>query len=77
MKVDVGLHRIGVDTRARDELEVRIEVVKDRVTIQAAGKRATVQAPGYQSGYLGLSIRGNGYAAWSPIGSVAAGAQAR
>ena len=71
------LHRIRVDTRARDDLEVRIDVDKDRVTIQAAGKRATFQAPGYEGGYLGLSIRGAGYAAWSPIDSASTGARAR
>ncbi len=71
------VHRIEVDTRSLDDLEVTVEIKKDRVTIQAAGKRATMQAPGYDGGYLGLAIHGHGYAAWSPIGSAAAGGRAK
>jgi hypothetical protein len=79
------IRRIEVDTRSLDDLEVTVEVKKGRVTITGAGKSATVQlsarpssqAPGYESGYLGLTIHGRGYAAWSPIGSVAAGARAK
>jgi TolB-like protein len=83
------IRRIQVDTRSLEDLEVTVEVEKGRVTIDGAGKRATIQlsgqpsgqtsghAPGDQSGYLGLTIHGRGYAAWSPIGSVAAGARAK
>jgi TolB-like protein len=69
------IRRLQIDTRSLEDLEVTVEAKKDRVTIQAAGKSATVQAPGYESGYLGLTITGRGYAAWSPIGSAAAGAR--
>jgi TolB-like protein len=71
------IRRLQVDTRSLDDLEVTVEAKKDRITIQAAGKNATIQAPGYESGYLGLTMSGRGYAAWSPIGSAAAGARAK
>jgi TolB-like protein len=71
------IRKIQVDTRSLDDLEVTVEARKDRITIQAAGKSATIQAPGYEGGYLGLTITGRGYAAWSPLGSVAAGGRAK
>jgi TolB-like protein len=69
------LGRLALDTRAARELDVTVEVKQGRVILSAGGKSATIPAPGYERGYLGLQIDGHGYAAWSALG--AAGARAK
>lgn len=70
------VQRIRLDTRSLAELDVVVEVKKDRVTVQAGGKSTTVALPGYESGYLGLKIDGHGYAAWNAV-SLNAGGQGK
>lgn len=70
------VQRIRLDTRSLAELDVVVEVKKDRVTVQAGGKSTTVALPGYESGYLGVKIDGHGYAAWNAV-SLNAGGQGK
>lgn len=69
------LRKLAIDTRARAELEVTVTVKKNRVTIEAAGKSATVEVSDYQGGYLGLTMHGRGYASFRPVGAVTAPAK--